>query len=525
MTIRALLATPDDQLAAHVAGLATESAEIELAATTRDAIEITHLLRLGSLDVVLLHEELGPLPVIDFARELSTEFPDVGIVLLVHEDTTDLLRSALGAGVRAVLALPLALEALDNAAANAAEMSRSVRGRIDGAESERRGGGVIGGTMIAVAGSKGGVGASTVAVHLALAVARRRPPGTVCLADLDLQAGDLRLLLDLPYKRSIVDLVGLGDELTGGQVDETAYPHSSGLRVLLAPENGEDGEEVSAAAARQVLGALKFRHEIVIVDVGAVLTDASGLAIKLADQVLLVTTPDIPSLKAANRARALWQRLEIRDAGVVAIINRSSKDSEIQPVMVRRTLEMPVADTVLPANFRALEAPLNTGVPERLEGPLTTGFAKLAREVLDVEEVSVRKPRRRRGAAATLAGSESGQAATETIALTLVIAICLLGVWQMVLVGYTYVLSGHAAREASRVMAVGSDDKKIKDAAEEDVKGAWRHGMKVTVRRDDDEVTVRLKVPAIIPGGPDTFSISATEGTVIEDKPLNKDDT
>jgi pilus assembly protein CpaE len=519
--INALLATPDERLAAHISGLAGESAEIEIAATARDAAGVTHLLHNVDVDIVLLHESLGPLPYIDLARELSSSFPDVGLVLLVHEETADVLRSALGAGVRAVLEVPPALEALDAAARTAADLSRSVRGRLEGAEAERRGPGVIGGTMIAVAGAKGGVGASTVAVHLAVAVARGRRPGSVCLADLDLQAGDLRLLLDLPFKRNIVDLAGLGDDITGGQVDETLYPHASGLRVLLAPEHGEQGEDVTSSAALQVLGALKFRHEFVVVDVGSVLTAANGLAIKIADQVLIVTTPDIPSLKATNRARALWQRLEIRDAGATAVINRSSKDSEIQPVMVRRTLEMPVAETVLPAAFRALEGPLNTGVPERLEGPLAGAFARLAHEVLDIEAPE-RRPRRRRGAAALT--SEAGQAATETIALTLITAICLLGVWQMVLVGYTYVISGHAAREASRVMAVGEDEDAIVRAAREDVTGAWRAGMRVVVRRADSEVAVRLAVPAIIPGGPGAFHIEATEGTVVENRALEDED-
>jgi len=524
MTIRAIVATPHGHIAAQITALAEESPQLEVAATTADAVEVTHLLRRGDVDVVFLHDELGPLPAIDFARELSSSFPDVGLVLLVREETTDLLRAALGAGVRAVLQIPVAFEALDTATRDAADWSRSVRGRLDGAQAEREGLGGIGGAMIAVAGAKGGVGASTVAVHLALALAHGRRTGSVCLADLDLQAGDLRLLLDLPYRRSILDLVGLGDDLSGRQVDETVYAHNSGLRVLLAPELGEQGEDVPAAAARQVLGALKFRHEVVIVDVGAVITAASALAIELADQVLVVTTPDVPSLRAANRARGLWERLQIRGTGVTAVINRASKDSEIQPEMVRRTLEMPVAETVLPAGFRALEAPLNTGVPERLQGPLAEAFAKLSREVLDVGEPD-REPRRRRSAAAALATEEAGQAATETTALVLIIAICLLGVWQMVLVGYTYVVSGHAAREASRVMAVGEDEVKVRQAAEEDVQGAWRDGMRVTVRTREAEVAVRLKVPAIIPGGLDTFSIESTEGTVIEDRPLDEDDT
>jgi pilus assembly protein CpaE len=486
MIIRAIVATPDAAIAAQVVALAGESPELEIVATTADGIDVTQLLQRGDIDVVFLHEALGPLPAIDFARELASSFPDVGLVLLAREETRDLLRSAIAAGVRAVLTVPAPFEALDTATRDAAEWSRSVRGRLSGALVEQGQGG-IGGTMIAVAGAKGGVGASTVAIHLALAVANGRQPGSVCLADLDLQAGDLRLLLDLPYRRSIVDLVGLGEDLTARQVDETVYPHRSGLRVLLAPDRGERGEEVHAAAARQVLGALKFRHQVVIVDVGAVITEASALAIELADQVVVVTTPDVPSLRAANRARGLWERLQIRDGGISAVVNRASKDSEIQPEMVRRTLTMPVLDTVLPAGFRALEAPLNTGVPERLQGPLTDAFGKLSRELLDVGEPR-RTLRSRRSAAAALATDESGQGSTETIALTLIIAICLLGVWQMVLVGYTYVISGHAAREASRVMAVGEAEDEIKQAAREDVRGAWRDGMRVSVRKEDSEV-------------------------------------
>lgn len=522
MITRAVVATPDARIAAQILALAGESPQLEVAATTDDATELTQLLRRADLDIVFLHEELGPLPAIDLARELSASFPDVGLILLVREETTELLRSALGAGIRAVLQIPPAFEALDTATRDAADWSRSVRGRLRGAHTEDETLGSLGGAMIAVAGAKGGVGASTVAVHLALAIAHGRRPGSVCLADLDLQAGDLRLLLDLPYRRSIIDLIGLGEDLSGRQVDETLYPHASGLRVLLAPELGEQGEDVRAAAARQVLGALKFRHEVVVVDVGAVITEAGALAIELADHVLVVTTPDVPALRAANRARGLWERLQIRAGGVSAVINRASKSSEIQPDMVRRTLEMPVADTVLPANFRSLEAPLNTGVAERLQGPLVDAFARLSRELLGGPEP---EPSRRRSTAAALAADESGQAATETTALVLVIAICLLGVWQMVLVGYTYILSGHAAREASRVMAVGEAHGKIRQAAEEDVGGAWRDGMRVTIRQDDAEVAVRLKVPAIIPGGVDTFSITSTEGTVVEDRPLHEDDT
>ena len=91
--------------------------------------------------------------------------------------------------------------------------------------------------------------------------------------------------------------------------------HSTGLRVLLAPERGEDGEDISASAARQILGALKFQYDIVICDVGSVMTEAGAVAVEMASNVLIVTTPDVPAIRAANRLLRLWERLQIDTPG------------------------------------------------------------------------------------------------------------------------------------------------------------------------------------------------------------------
>ena len=92
--------------------------------------------------------------------------------------------------------------------------------------------------LVAVAGAKGGVGCTTVALHLALAAARGAPGRPVCLVDLDLQKGDLRAFTDTPYRRSIADLVEVADELSVRHLQETLYTHRDGVRLLLAPDHG-----------------------------------------------------------------------------------------------------------------------------------------------------------------------------------------------------------------------------------------------------------------------------------------------
>lgn len=508
MSHRLLLGAADEAMAREVQALVAEAGQDHVVEVAGDDGEVSRKLERGEgYDVVLLHEELGPLPVLDFARQLSVTHPEVPLVLLVRGETPELLRAALHAGARGILSAPFALEQALTTIDSAAAWSRTVRARSAGEAHAAVSG--IGGSMVAVAGAKGGVGTSTVAVQMALALVADRGR-SVCLVDFDLQAGDLRLLLDLPIRRSVADLVSVADELTGRQLEETLFVHPTGMRVLLAPEHGEQGEDVRAQPARLILGALKLAHDVVVVDVGSMVTEAAAVAVELADEVLMVTVPDVPALRAANRLGALWRRLDIREGDVQVLLNRNSKDNEIQADMARRVLEMPMARTVVPAGFRALEPAVNTGAPERLaDGTQRAAFRDL------VEELGLLDSQRQR---ARLLAEEAGQVAVETTALILVLAVVLLGMWEIVLTGYTYVLSGNAAREASRALAVGEPADKVRGAASQKVPQPWRGDMRL--RQQHSSVTVTLSVPALIPGVHTPIRVSSEQGTVVENQPL-----
>ena len=81
----------------------------------------------------------------------------------------------------------------------------------------------------------------------------------------------------MPYRRSVVDLVEVADEISVRHLQETLYTHKEGFRVLLAPDDGERAEEVNALAARPILSAVKARHALTIVDLGATVSEASAI--------------------------------------------------------------------------------------------------------------------------------------------------------------------------------------------------------------------------------------------------------
>jgi pilus assembly protein CpaE len=106
-----------------------------------------------------------------------------------------------------------------------------------------------------------------------------------------------------------------------------------------------------------------------------------------------------------------------------------------------------------------------------------------------------------------------------------VLAAVILALWQVGLLGYTYLLAGHSAREGARELAVNTvdtkKDKPYRDAAEEDLPKAWREGAKIEIDKDDPvTVNVRLDVPIVLPGLDSPWKVSDHASTSVEDEPL-----
>lgn len=531
MSQRLLLAIADPELAGKAAALAAESDDLEVVDSITEPDELTAKLGRLDVDVVVLHDALGGVAPMTLARDVSAGFPEVGI-LLVADSSPEVLRAAMQVGIRDVLAPPITLETLQESVRGVAQWSRAMRDRVSGEESAA--GAVGGGQIIAVAGAKGGVGTTTVTLQLALAAVRAAPGRPVCIVDFDLQKGDFRNYLDMPQRRSVVDLVEVAQEISVRHLQETLYTHREGFRVLLAPDEAERYEEVDSEVARSVLTAVKARHALTIVDLGASVNEASATGAELADQVLVVTTPDVAALRGARRLTDVYRRLQVRerDEDVVVVLNRASRKVEIQPDLARKVVRGTFARTTIPADFSALEEAVNTGVPSRLEDKaMRAAYAALAAEVgalpgsasgSDAEAEGRSEAPEARGLIARL-GGERGQSTAETMGILPVLALVVLALWQMGLVGYTYMLAGHAAREGSRELATDPSDEKgdrpYRDRAREDLPTAWRRGAEIS-KREDVTVRVRLAVPMVLPGVRSPFEITSDAATSVEDEDL-----
>ena len=358
-----------------------------------------------SIDLLILDEGVTPMNVWDLCLEASVKLPSAAIILVLDSPDGTKLSKAMDVGARGVVGFPLSYEDVAARVTSALNWTKTVRTAVRSRSDEQLSADARGGSMVTIGAAKGGTGASTIALHLARAAQAARPQAKVALVDLDLQKPDQSILLNVPLHRTVTDLLGVVDELTPRQLEDVLFTHDDGFSVLFGPRHGEEGELVGEREARQILGMLRSRYDVVIVDTGSVMGEANSTAVEMADEAFIVSTSDVPSLRGARRLSELWQRIGVRSTQATRIIlNRCDRTDDIQPEAARKIVSLPVVDVHLPADQRALQLAANRRDPSLALPGWTKRIRELGVEMkvvpadsLDLPVERKERKRKRRG--------------------------------------------------------------------------------------------------------------------------------
>jgi len=234
------------------------------------------------------------------------------------------------------------------------------------------------GRVITVFSSKGGAGASLIAVNLASAL---KAPAV--LVDLNLQAGNLDLFLGVEPKFSIVDLVENRSRLDDQLISSYITPHSSQLSLLAAPRETDSGDAVKAEDVIETIQILRERFDYVVIDPQHTFDENTLAALDQADDILLPLTLDIPSIRNAQRSLAIFNRLDYPRNKVRVVVNRWKKQEEMDLKQVERVLGERIVGFI-PNDYRATIKSINVGQPLIDSDPsssLVTEIKRIAAEV------------------------------------------------------------------------------------------------------------------------------------------------
>ena len=503
------LLTKDEQIRIQVIAAIAEAEGFGEVMATDSFERLRESLGTGDVSCVLIDEGLSDISALAVVQDIARSYPLIPVVLLSRSRTAEVLTAAMDAGARTVLTLPLSLEELSTRLQPVLAWSQAVQNEASAHTdlSSRRLGSVT-----AVVGAKGGVGASTVALMTAAQLAQH---ARTCLVDLDVRGGDIAAMTGLSVRRSITDLVDIAVEASAREISEVMYPLPGGIALLPAPDHGEMGEAMTEVATRQIISMLRYQFDHVVLDCGSRLDDVLAMALDSADRVLVVTTPDTPAVRSVRRLTEALNRLDIaRGRPMSLVVNRSGRKREIQPKTAARMAAIPLAIAVpdltsqmemavnsntlltakLPALVKATHYIAKTILAETVG---TAGTAGTAGSIAPGPRGGAQpqpQPQRRR-ARRWRGRSEKGQVTVEfPVVFALATAALLLCV-QLLGYGVSYMLANHAAEEAARDYGIGMSTEEVHQDVAKHLPDAYGSGMTIT-RTPDDRVTVTLPVPS-----------------------------
>jgi len=200
---------------------------------------------------------------------------------------------------------------------------------------------VASGIVITVYGAKGGIGKTTVAANLATALAQTTG-GSVALADMDTQFGDVAIMMDIPVEKTIVELALRADEIDRELVGDYLVQHSSNVRILPAPFDPSQWRAVTPDQMGKIIAVLAQTHDFVVLDTAATFNDVVAVALDKANVVLLVTSMDISSIKNTLVVLKLLASSSFPQEKVKLTINHASATNTVKEEDVKNILRQEV---------------------------------------------------------------------------------------------------------------------------------------------------------------------------------------
>lgn len=370
--IKVLLVDDIPETRENLKKLLAFEADIEIvgsASTGREALEIATATR---PDIILMDINMPDMDGITATEQIAKAVPTAAVVMMSVQSESDYLRRAMLAGARDFLTKPISGDDLYSTIHRVYELNLQLVGRFgDGASGGTSEGGKTkgkkskaAGHIIAVYSPQGGAGVTTIATNVATAMMSE---GTkVLLIDTDLQFGDVGVFLNLTAKHTIAELAQSVSDLDDDLIENVMVTHGSGLKVLLAPPSPEDAEKVNAVDLKEVVARLANHYDYIIVDMPHRLDDSTLNIMDIAERIVVVATPTLPSIKNVRIILDLFVALQYPPEKIMFVMNRIGQDlkggrASIPIEAIENNLKRKT-DARIPLDDRTFLSAVNQGV-------------------------------------------------------------------------------------------------------------------------------------------------------------------
>jgi len=313
--------------------------------------------------IVLTDVNMPIMDGIQLTERLAQELPTCPVIIMSVQGERDYLRRAMQAGAREYLIKPFSHDELVAAIRRVYQLEDKkgtyappvAPSQSDGAQRTRPG------EIILLFSGKGGVGKTLLAINLAVGLASETK-ARVALVDLDLQFGDVGVMLNLDHSRSITDVVDNSENLDGELLNEILATGPAGIRVLLASISPELADLITTEHVHTIMAELRKAYDYVIIDASSHLAEFNLEVIESAQRIVVITALTIPAIKDAKLSLKVLESLSIDPASILLVVNRSDGHSDFNREAIEQNLRHAVSAQI-PYDPRVVGEAVNRGQP------------------------------------------------------------------------------------------------------------------------------------------------------------------
>lgn len=309
-------------------------------------------------DVVIMDINMPLLDGISAAEILSSAKPNIIIIVTMAEEGEEAIKRAMQSGARYFFRKPFSELDISHIIIDLydkQQMSSRVYGSRDFFSSNKKS------QIISVFSTKGGVGKTTVAANLAVALSERSN-GKVALLDLDLQFGDIPIMFNIYPNKTIADLAGEVNNMESDVIEEFMVEHESGVRVLSAPLTPEYAEYINGHTVENILRILIESYKYIIIDTAPSFNDVNLTVMDMSDQIFFITTLDLSTIKNVKAGLQIMNSLKYSDRKVTLVLNRYHRHFGISNNELEKIFDKKVEHIIPEDNINVIQA-MNEGTP------------------------------------------------------------------------------------------------------------------------------------------------------------------